>query len=141
MKMDEKNNPLVQLYENVINQGNLEAMDELYGPGYINHAAPFGLAKDINGLKRLFHMFIEAFPDQHITAEDIIIHGDKIIGRWALTATHQGTFAGVPATGKPILMTGIDIERILDGKIVEHWGGEDMLGVLQQIGAVAEFKP
>ena len=136
MEMTLTENPLLKLYEEVINNNNLDAMDELYGSGYINHAAPFGLAKDMEGLRILFKMFIDAFPDQYIVADDIMIDGNKIIARWTLTATHTGTFMGAPATGRKVIMTGIDIERIEKGKIAEHWGGEDMLGLLQQIGAV-----
>jgi steroid delta-isomerase-like uncharacterized protein len=128
--------PLLDLYERVINQNDVSAMDDIYGPNYVNHAAPFGLAQDFEGLKKLFVEFVEAFPDQHIVADDLFIFGDKVICRWTLTATHRGAFFGVPATGKKVVMTGIDIERIAEGRIVEHWGGEDMLGLLEQIGAV-----
>ena len=81
MEMTLTENPLLKLYEEVINNNNLDAMDELYGSGYINHAAPFGLAKDMEGLRILFKMFIDAFPDQYIVADDIMsytyrhIHG------------------------------------------------------------------
>lgn len=133
--------PLLDLYEEVINNNDVGAMDRLYGPGYVNHAAPFGLPRDLDGLRVLFSEFVEAFPDQHIVAEDVIVHGDKVVVRWTLTATHRGTFFGVPPTGRKIVMTGIDIERIADGKIVEHWGGEDMLGLLEQVGAVQTPRP
>lgn len=138
--LSKENNPLLRLYEEVINQGNLEVLDELYTSDYVNHAAPFGLSTGLDGLRKLFAMFIEAFPDQNIVADDMIIKEDKIVARWTLQATHKGTFMGTPATGRQIVMTGIDIERIVDGRIAEHWGGEDMLGVLEQIGAVPKLR-
>jgi predicted ester cyclase len=130
---------LGRLYDEVINGGKLAIMDELYAPSYVNHAAPFGLAGDLAGLKELFAMFARAFPDQHITADELFAVGDLVVGRWTLRATHRGPFAGVQATGRRIVMTGIDIERVVAGRIVEHWGGEDMLGLLQQIGAVPQL--
>ncbi len=130
-------NPLLRFYEEAINQGKLDVLDELYTPDYVNHAAPFGLPTDVKGLKSLLAMFIRAFPDQHITADEIIIQGDKIVGRWTLRATHKGPFVGAPPTGRAVTMTGIDVERVVGDKISEHWGGEDMLGLLQQIGAVS----
>ena len=137
MSNDEIARPLMELYEQVINNNDVGAMDRLYGPGYVNHAAPFGLPRDLEGLRVLFSEFVDAFPDQHIVAEDVIVHGDKVVARWTLTATHRGTFFGVPATGKKVVMTGIDIERIADGKIVEHWGSRDDLGLLRQLGLLA----
>lgn len=132
--------PLRRLYEEVISCGKMEIIDDLYSSNYINHAAPFGLSRDLSGLKRLFGIFHQAFPDQHIEAEEIYVIQDRVIARWTLTATHRGHFVGVPPTNRAITMTGIDIERIENGRIAEHWGGEDMLGLLQQIGAVPHLK-
>lgn len=138
--MEQKRNALIEMYEVAINNNDISNLDTLYTEDYINHAAPFGLPQDLNGLKILFQTFIEAFPDQHITPNEVLTHGDRTIIRWTLTGTHTGTFFGTPPTGKHIEMTGIDIERIQDGKIAEHWGGEDMLGLLQQIGAIPSLK-
>ena len=127
---------LARLYEEVINQGRLEVLPQLYTAEYVNHAAPFGLSTGVDGLRILFREFQIAFPDQHIVGEEWIEHEDRVVCRWKLTGTHLGSFFGAPPTGRSIVMTGIDIERIQNGLIAEHWGGEDMLGVLQQIGAV-----
>jgi predicted ester cyclase len=128
--------PLQRFYDDFINSGNLSVIDEIIGPNYINHAAPFGLANDKNGLKKLLEEFILAFPDQHIEAKKIFAKDDLAIAYWEITGTHQGKFFGVEPTGKKIRMTGIDIDRVQDGKIVEHWGGEDMMILLSQIGAI-----
>jgi predicted ester cyclase len=56
--------------------------------------------------------------------------------RWTITGTHRGDFQGVPPTGRPVTMAGVDISRFVDGRIAEHWAQFDVLGVLQQIGAI-----
>ena len=128
--------PLQRFYDDFINAGNLSVIDEIIGPNYINHAAPFGLSNDKEGLKKLLEEFILAFPDQHIEAKMIFAKDDMAIAYWEITGTHQGKFFGVEPTGKKMKMTGIDIDRVKDGKIVEHWGGEDMMSLLSQIGAI-----
>ena len=127
---------LLRLYEEVINQGRIDIIEDLYAPGYVNHVAPFELSQGVDGLKILFGEFMMGFPDQHIVADEIFSVGDRVVARWTLTATHRGTFFGVPATGRRIVMTGIDLEQVVNDKILAHWGAEDMLGLLQQIGAI-----
>ena len=77
-------------------------------------------------------------PDSHHTIEDLIAEGDKVVTRFRVTGTHRGEFLGVPATGKPINVTGMWIHRLENGHIVEgrQWGQWDALGFLQQVGAV-----
>ena len=84
-----------------------------------------------------FYPFYEriraAFPDLHVTVEDTIVEGDKLVVRWSSTATHTGAGLGVPASGKKCTVTGITIARIKDGQLVEGWQNWDMLGLMQQI--------
>jgi len=134
--MFDSNNPLYRLYEEVINQKRFDVIDELYAPGYVNRIAPFGLDAGVSGVKKLFTEQARAFPDWHIRVEYVIEHGDKYVVKWTLTGTHTGTYFGLKPTGKKFKITGVDIETIVDGKITEHDGAEDMLGLLQQLGAV-----
>ena len=136
MTTEETMRPLQRFYDDLINQGDLSVIPEIIGPNYINHAAPFGLDQGVTGLTKLLEEFIIAFPDQHIVAEQMFVHGDRVVAYWRITGTHQGKFFGVEPTGKKMEMTGIDIERVVDGKIVEHWGAEDMMILLSQIGAI-----
>jgi predicted ester cyclase len=78
-------------------------------------------------------ILLQAFPDLQITVEDMVAEGDKVAVRWRLRATHQGEFMGIPPTGNQVTMTGIDINRLEGGRLVERWGNEDMLGLLQQL--------
>jgi predicted ester cyclase len=84
-------------------------------------------------------VFYTAFPDMHYTVEDLIAEGDKVVCRWTVRATHQGEFMGVPATGKVVTWTGISITRFAGGKDVEDWESFDMLGLMQQLGAIPQM--
>ena len=81
-------------------------------------------------------MWHAACPDERTTFDDQIAEGDRVVSRMTSTATHSGAFQGIPPTGKRITVTGIWIDRVVEGRIVERWGVIDMLGVLQQLGVV-----
>jgi steroid delta-isomerase-like uncharacterized protein len=78
-----------------------------------------------------------AFRDLNFTLEDQVAEGDKVVTRWNATGIHQGEFAGVPATGKPIAITAINIHRVVEGQIQEGWLNWDALGLLQQLGVMS----
>ena len=79
-----------------------------------------------------------AFPDIQMNVEDMIAEADKVVARVSVSGTHQGEFMGIDPTGNRVAITGIDILRIADGKIVEHWGNFDDLGMMQQLGVIPE---
>jgi steroid delta-isomerase-like uncharacterized protein len=85
--------------------------------------------------------FFTAFPDMHWVVEDLIAEGDKVVSRYTVRATHRGDFMGVPATGKVVTYTGILISRFAGGKFVEEWESLDMLGLMQQLGAIPQMAP
>ena len=89
-----------------------------------------------DGMKQLFTMLHEAFPDLHPTIHDQIGEGDKVVTRKTLHGTHQGELIGIPPTGKQVAIEVIDILRVEDGKLVDHWAVVDQLGLMQQIGAI-----
>ena len=115
-----------RLWEEVWNQNNLAVCDEIFDEAYTAHEKDF---------RACLHT---VFPDSHHTIEDLIAERDKVVPRFRFTGTHAGEFLGVPATGKPVILTGIWIHRLEGGRIVEgrHWGQWDALGFLQQVGAV-----
>ena len=82
-----------------------------------------------------------AFPDLHYTVEDMVAEGDKVAVHYTGRGTHHGEFQGIPATGKPMTYTGILIWRFVDGKIAEHWAAPDLLGLMQQLGAIPTRGP
>lgn len=81
-------------------------------------------------------MIRAAFPDLHVTVEDMVAEGDKVVARVTMSGTHKGEFMGIAPTGKQITVGIIEILRIAGGKVVEHWNVVDSLGMMQQLGAV-----
>jgi steroid delta-isomerase-like uncharacterized protein len=91
---------------------------------------------DNAGWSGFMKAFTTAFPDSRISIESCIAQGDNVVTRWTLTGTHQGSFQGIPPTGRPIRFTGIEINSVANGRIVEHWSMFDNLALLRQIGAM-----
>ena len=133
----EENKAVVRRYiEGVINKKNLAVVDELYDANYVGHLAGMEDIHGPEGLKQAVATFFTAFPDLHCTVEDMVGEGDKVVCRFTGRGTHQGEFQGVAPTGKQATLTGIVISRIVSGKIVEEWEVIDMLGMMQQLGAI-----
>ncbi|MBF6614769.1 MAG: ester cyclase [Chloroflexi bacterium] len=124
-----------QFLDDLFNKRNLAIIDALCVTNVVNH----GLgpdAADIEGTKRSAAMFLAAFPDLHFTFEDFIAEGDQVVVRWTSTGTQKGELMGIPPSGKQFSTTGLEIYRFEGGKIVEHWQETNMLGLLQQLGAI-----
>jgi steroid delta-isomerase-like uncharacterized protein len=134
----EDNKALVRRYlEEVFNKKNLAAIDELIAPNHIDHSAAAARSPaGPEGSRQLIGMMLTAFPDLHVTVEDMIAEGDKVVFRMTMRGTQQGAFGSIPPTGKQVAVSTIDIVRIEGGKIAEEWGIDDMLGMLQQLGLV-----
>jgi steroid delta-isomerase-like uncharacterized protein len=120
--------------EEVINRGNVGVVDELSGPGFVDHSLPPGVPAGSEGFKMFVTAFRAAFPDLHYTIEDEIADGDKVVQRVRATGTMQGDFQGMPASGKRASWDEIHVTRFEDGKPAEHWGVVDQLAMLAQLG-------
>ena len=81
-------------------------------------------------------MYRAAFPDLQLSVDDLFAEGDRVVARWTSRGTHQGEMMGISPSGKHVQISEIDIFRVSAGKLAEHWGVFDQLGMLQQIGAV-----
>lgn len=137
MSIEENKALIRRLVEGVWTTGNLDAADDFLAPNMVDHAAQMGGGLgDREGFKNQVRMFRTAFPDGHTRIDDMIAEGDKVVLRWTDGGTHRGEFMGIAPTGRPVSITGIDIYRIADGKIVEYWANEDELGLLRQLGAI-----
>ena len=79
---------------------------------------------------------LAAFPDGRTTTDDLVAEGDKVVERFTFVGTQKGDFMGIPASGKQVRVTGMSIFRIANGKIVEHWGENDAMGLLMQLGVL-----
>ncbi len=115
--------------------GRLEVADELIAPDVIEHQdyGP-GHAPGAEGVKAVMASLRRAFSDFRLDIEDIAVDGDVAWARNVATGTNDGSFMGHPPTGKPMRIDVIDVVRVRDGRIVEHWGVPDRLGVLRQLG-------
>jgi predicted ester cyclase len=132
----EDNKALVRRYREIHNTNNLAALDDIVAADILSHTSLPGLPSGLEGGKMAHQMFVVAFPDGVTTTEDLIAEGDKVVERFSFRGTNTGSFLGAPPTGKHLTTSGISIFRIAGGKIVEHWGENDALGALQQLGLV-----
>ncbi|HEY7537960.1 MAG TPA: ester cyclase [Gaiellaceae bacterium] len=113
----------------------LQAHDEIYGPDWVGNF-PGMPPIDAAGHRAYSEAMISAFPDLERTIVDLVAEGDKVVARWTATGTNTGPFQGMPPSGKRATSSGITVFRVADGRIVEEWSESDMLGLLQQIGAI-----
>ena len=113
----------------------VQTHDELYGPDWVGHF-PGMPPLDAAGHRRYSEVMVRAFPDLVRTVEDMVAEGDRVVARWTAAGTHTGDFQGIPPSGNYARSSGITIFRVADVRIVEEWSESDLLGLLQQIGAV-----
>jgi steroid delta-isomerase-like uncharacterized protein len=122
-----------RLYDEVFNGRRVEVLDEIVALDYEEHDPFPGQATGIDGFKKRIAILVDAL-DPHFTIEDVIAEDDRVVVRWTNSGTNVGDFLGMPATGRPFTIAGIDIYRVEDGKLAEHWHVVDMLAQLQQLG-------
>ena len=135
--MSEENKALVRRFvDEVQSGGNIDAIDELCSSDFVNYSAPPGVPSNCEGVKQVTAMFRQAFPDSYFTVEDMVAEGAKVATRKTFHGTHQGEFMGIPPTGQQVSIGLIDIVRIADGQVVEHWSMGDNLGMMQQLGVI-----
>ena len=128
---------IVRFVEELFNRGNMGVVDEIFAPDFIeNEQLPPGIPEGREGVKMLPTILRSAFPDFKATIDDILAEGDKVVIRMTWSGTQKGEFMGVPATGKHVSFGVIDIIRMANGKLVEHWGQMDSMGLMQQLGAI-----
>jgi predicted ester cyclase len=113
-------------------KGDVEVFEHLVSAEAIDHSGPTP-ARGVEGFKSRTRAMHAAIKDIEVTVEDLLVDGDKIAWRWKLTGTHYGPFLGVAPTGKRVTLTGINIQRVANGTVVEHWSNADQLGLLRQI--------
>jgi steroid delta-isomerase-like uncharacterized protein len=121
-------------------QGILSVADQVMAPTYRLHFPGFP-PLDREGHKQVIGAFRTAFPDLRISISAQVAEGDSVANHFSLTGTHQGNFQGVPATGKPVMITGLNLMRFENGKLAELWGYLDAAGLMQQIGAMPSPEP
>jgi predicted ester cyclase len=134
----ERNKSVIRRFvEEVQNQKNWDVYDELNDPSFFNHSAPPGMT-DREGSKQYLGGFLNAFPDCVFAIDDMIAEGDQVVTKKTFRGTHTVEFAGIPPTGRPVTLQFVDIMRVRDGRITEHWNCIDQLSFMQQLGVIPE---
>jgi steroid delta-isomerase-like uncharacterized protein len=139
MKSGEDNKAAVRACLETITQENSDALDRIVSPDYVLHdpALPEEV-RGAEGLRQLLEEYRKALGDVRLTIDQQFTDGDNVATRWFVHGTHQGELMGASPSGSEVAFSGVTISRCRDGKIVEEWEICDMLGVLQQIGALPE---
>jgi predicted ester cyclase len=133
----ERNKAVIRRFvEEVQNNKSEAAYDELNDPEFVNLSSPPGVPSDREGGKEFLWGFLHAFPDSRFTIDDMIAEGDRVVTKKTFTGTHTGDFAGIPATGSRVTLQYVDIMRVREGRIVEHWLSMDQLSFMQQLGVI-----
>lgn len=117
-----------------VNSGNLNELHHVFAPNVIDRDPDPNQGSGPEGFIRFFTGFRAAFPDLHISVEQLVADEDHVAIAYTITGTHQGDLMGIPATGRQIKARGVQVARFENGLIVERWGSSDQLGILQQIG-------
>jgi steroid delta-isomerase-like uncharacterized protein len=126
-----------RLVDECVNANRPDLLADMVAPDVRIHPATPGGAPDIKGIEGLttaFGRFHDAFPDLHITMDDVIAADHQVAARWTATGTHRGQLAGIPATGRAVRWSGIDVYRLDHGIVVEWWRNDDYAGLLEQLG-------
>ena len=135
MTIEEKNKDFIQAYtEDFWNNHNIAAFEKYFTADFIIHLDD----KDLNyeQFNGFCQMYFTAFPDIHVTNDDFVAEGDKVTKVWTMNGTHKSEFIGIPATGNRVMIKGIEVFRIADGKIAEVWISMNNLGMMQQLGVI-----
>ena len=130
----EENKNIVRRYQECYNTNDLDGLDEIVSVDVLTPKIMPDMPSGLEGAKAVHKKTLIGMPDFRTEIQDLIAEDDKVVARVIMTGTHTGNFYGIPATGKRVEFSGMFIARILDGKIVEHWGEEDALSLLQQLG-------
>ena len=123
-------------YDEVLTGRDRDLLAQLLDPSFVSHVSG-GSDVGAGAYSAAVQATHAAFPALVVTVHDQVAEGDKVVTRWSASGTHAGDFAGVPATGRLVTVTGIHIHRVRHGRLVEHWEELNLLGVLRQLGALS----
>ena len=132
--MDERNDEVMRrALERIVQRGDLNAIDEFFASDFAGHdtaGGTFGREEFRQGVMAM----LSAFSKRRVEIADQVVNGDQVVTRWIARGVHSGDLNGIPATGRSVRLTGISIDRLAGGKIVESWEVTDDAGLLRQLG-------
>ncbi|MGV0025258.1 ester cyclase [Phormidesmis priestleyi] len=135
MTVEQPRDTVLQFYR-AFDDRKIDHAMTLLAPSFVAHLAGAPEALDSEGFKQFGMSFYLAFLEGQHIFDQIIVEGDKVVTCGMFVATHLGEFQGLPATGKQIKLSVMHLDLVEDGKIVEHWGQGDALGLMQQLGII-----
>jgi steroid delta-isomerase-like uncharacterized protein len=136
--MDQPGQKLAETYLSMLNTHDPDLVDQFVAVDYRNHNPSVADGQEAN--RQFWSMFFAALPDLSATMEDLVISGDRVVGRFVYRGTHTGDLMGIPASGNSVEMRSIDIWRVEGSMFVEHWDELNLLEVFQQVGAIAPLE-
>ena len=131
---------LLRLIEDGFNNDRLDSIDAIVHPDLVVHA-PMPTGGGAEGWKQALAAVRQGFPDGRVEIDDWAEIGDRIYRRWSFSGTNTGAFMGMPPTGRAVSLSGVDIERFDEDKIVEHWSFWDRMLLLEQLGLAPSLGP
>ena len=137
MPIEENKVVVRRFFEELLSTDNVAVADELLSPGFRFYFAGSPEPMDLESYKEFLVARRAAFPDRRFVAEDMIAEGDKVSARFTMRGTHKGELRGIAPTGREVTMTGIDMIRLWEGRMVEDRVEVDQLGMMQQLGVIA----
>jgi steroid delta-isomerase-like uncharacterized protein len=133
----EDNKAVIRRWIEAFNERDLEAEADVLAPSFVAHVPDAPAPLDLEGLdawRQFTAPFTEAFPDLRLTIQEIAAEGDTVAARVAFHGTHHGEFQGLPPTGKQVAFSSMEFNRVVDGKVEEHWVEINLLALVQQLG-------
>jgi steroid delta-isomerase-like uncharacterized protein len=134
--VSQENKGVRRRYHDAWNSDDADALDGIMTPDVVNHSPLPGQPDGIEGFKQAILWMRSGVPDLEITIESTVAEGDRVSTRWTGTGIQSGMLMGIPPTGKRVTVSGIDICRMSEGRIVEYWQELDTLSMLQQLGVI-----
>jgi len=132
----EENKKIVRRYQEIYNSNELDALGDVVSEDLLTPKIMPGIPTGIEGARAAHRIMLAGFPDYQTIIDDLFAEADQVAARISMSGTNTGSFMGIPPTGRHVSFTGIYIARIANGKIVEHWGEEDGVSLLQQLGVL-----
>ena len=123
-----------RLHAELFASRDLGVLERFFAPDVVSHNMPPGFPAGIEGVRRFFETFRDAFPDATVRIDEVVVEGDRAAVATTIEGTHTGELLGMAPTGRRVAVTGIDLVRVHDGRIVEHRGLTDTVGLLRQLG-------
>lgn len=124
---------IARLHARLLDARDLTAVDDYFAPDFVSHNQPPGLAPGRDGVREFFALVRDGLPDVDVAVDELVAEGDRVAVATTISGTHRGELFGHAPTGRRVAVTGIDVVRIRDGRIVEHRGLTDMVGLMRQL--------